>query len=117
MFLPEIMLKAVEKQTYKHPCSQMFIAEEYLGNPIKITFKQIYLLLESQDLIYEYVKVYSDRVCIIYHQTCLSMKNLFLSSWDYLFFLTVYSKCGCWPSAGPQQDKELVPQHMNHSCH
>lgn len=28
-----------------------------------------------------------------------------------LFFLTVYSKCGCWPSAGPQQDKELVPAY------
>ena len=27
------------------------------------------------------------------------------------FFLTVYSKCGRWPSAGPQRDKELVPAY------
>lgn len=28
-----------------------------------------------------------------------------------LFFLTFYSKHGVWPSAGPQQDKELVSEY------
>ena len=63
----------------------MFIAEEYLGNPSLNTFKQIYLLCSfSRPLIYEYIKVEErDHMCIIYHQTYLTMKNPFLNSWDY----------------------------------